>query len=55
MTVEQAARHMQVHPQTIRFWARNGILPDRRLPRTRKFWFLADDLVRPVTQLDKAA
>lgn len=51
LTVEQAALMMQVHPNTIRFWARNGILPDRRLPKTRRFWFYQSDFVKqPETQ-----
>ncbi len=56
LTLQQAARRMLVHPQTIRLWMRRGIIPDRRLPGTRKLWFYPDDLDRPFTsELDKAA
>ncbi len=49
LSVAQAARSMNVHPQTIRFWVRNGILPDRRFPGTRKMWFYPEDVAPRMT------
>ncbi len=44
LTVKQAARVRKVNPQTIHRWLKSGVLPDRRLPGTRKHAILSSDL-----------
>lgn len=46
LNVKQAAKLAMVHPQTIRFWARNGIVPDRRIPGTKRMWFYETDFTK---------
>lgn len=48
LTVKQAAEYMQVHPETIRKWAREGILPSYR--RRKIIRFKKEDLDRLLTK-----
>lgn len=44
LSTKDVARILGVHELTVLRWIKIGILPDRRLPNTRKHWFLASDL-----------
>lgn len=44
VSVEEAAEQLQVNPETLRRWARSGILPSVRWGKGGKLWFRATDL-----------
>jgi len=49
LTVTQAARLLDVHPDTIRRWADNGLLPSHRTP-TNQRRFLVEDIQKLLPQ-----
>jgi len=51
-TVPQAARKARVSAKTIRRWLHKGILPDRRLPGTKRYLIHEEDLF---PSIEKAA
>lgn len=54
LTVAQAARLVRLHPDTIRRLVRQGTLPDRRPPGTRKIMLYVTDLIREPSDLRAA-
>lgn len=50
LNVRDTARRLAVHENTVRNWARSGVLPDARLPGSRFHRFRADDVDRLLAQ-----
>ena len=50
LTTTEAARYLSVHPNTIRRWESQGLLPAFRLGRRGDRRFLRDDMERFLTQ-----
>jgi PTS system nitrogen regulatory IIA component len=46
LTTQEAARYLRVHPETVRRWAREGLIPAAKLGRRGGFRFKRDDLDR---------
>jgi len=55
LTVKQAAKLARVHPVTVRRWLLTGVLPDRRIPGTKKHIILESDITNPQTTHLQAA
>lgn len=47
LTVKQAAKLARVHPITIHRWLALGVLPDRRIPGTKKHIIHDTDITNP--------
>lgn len=50
LTVRETARRLGVHENTVRNWAREGVLPDSRVPGSRFLRFRAQDVDRLIEQ-----
>lgn len=50
LTVRETARRLGVHENTVRNWAREGVLPDSRVPGSRFLRFRAADVDRLIEQ-----
>jgi excisionase family DNA binding protein len=50
LTTQEAARYLQVHPETVRFWARAKAIPAAKLGNRGGFRFRREDLDRFLTQ-----
>ena len=46
LTTEEAAEYLQVHVNTLRRWARDGVIPAAKLGNRGGFRFRRDDLDR---------
>jgi len=46
LTTSEAARYLRVHPETLRNWARKGVIPAAKLGNRGGFRFRRDDLDR---------
>ena len=46
LTTDEAAHYLQVHPETIRRWAREGTIPAAKLGNRGGFRFRREDLDR---------
>jgi len=46
LTTEKAAHYLQVHPETMRRWAREGVIPAAKLGNRGGFRFRRRDLDR---------
>jgi len=50
LNVRQTAQRLGVHENTVRNWAREGLLPDARIPGSRSLRFRAADVDRLIAQ-----
>ena len=50
LNVRQTAQRLSVHENTVRNWAREGLLPDARIPGSRSLRFRAVDVERLIAQ-----
>jgi len=50
LNVRETARRLAVHENTVRNWARSGVLPDARVPGSRFHRFRAEDVERLLAQ-----
>lgn len=55
LNVRDTARRLDVHENTVRNWARQGVLPDARVPGSRFLRFRAADVERLIAQRGSAA
>lgn len=55
LNVRETARRLSVHENTVRNWARQGVLPDARVPGSRFLRFRAADVERLIAQRGSAA
>jgi len=55
LNVRETARRLGVHENTVRNWARQGILPEARVPGSRFHRFRASDVERLIAQRGSAA
>lgn len=55
LNVRETARRLGVHENTVRNWARQGILPEARVPGSRFHRFQAADVERLIAQRGSAA
>ena len=46
LTTEEAAAYLKVHPETMRNWARKGVIPPAKLGNRGGFRFRREDLDR---------
>ena len=46
LTTETAAKYLQMHPETMRRWAREGVIPAAKLGNRGGFRFKREDLDR---------
>ena len=46
LTTEEAAAYLKVHPETMRNWARKGVIPAAKLGNRGGFRFRREDLDR---------
>jgi hypothetical protein len=52
LSLKDVMRISRVHRVTVLRWIKVGILPDRRLPGTKKHWFLQSDLLPKIATLN---
>ena len=50
LTTEEAAAYLKVHPETMRNWARKGVIPAAKLGNRGGFRFKREDLDRFLEQ-----
>lgn len=50
LNVRETARRLDVHENTVRNWARSGVLPDARVPGSRFHRFRTEDVERLLSQ-----
>lgn len=55
LNVRETARRLSVHENTVRNWARQGVLPEARVPGSRFLRFRAADVERLIAQRGSAA
>ena len=46
LTTDEAAAYLKVHPETVRNWARKGVIPAAKLGNRGGFRFRREDLDR---------